>query len=527
MASDILVGGVLSFGTSFGCRYGESDMLKKQVSVGRALLCVALCVIFTALTTYQFSYYYTFARYREDLAEKTAAMQANEYLLAQKEADIAQLRAILTESEERVSDLVSRLVKLTGSETGTAEDCLRLLVGGSLAKKHGATGVDREHLNEEVDAYMKTYASDFVAVAERLLFIDYLYRTHYLGDAPTAEDAQEAIVEAYMAAAGDVYAKYYTPEEYAAYRDHLNATLCGVGAATTITEDGSALLILHVHSKSPAKAAGLQKGDLILAVDGQTVASLGHEGALAAISGEADTSVTLEIARGGETLSYTITRAQVESDAVLYRAYTEGGKKIGYIRILSFGTATAAQLEAAYNDLKTKEGIEALVFDVRDNTGGLLSSIIEVLEFILPTGAPIAHYEFRNPYTQLEAEYAKDDRKIDLPMYVLQNGKTASAAELFCAALGRNGAALLVGETTYGKGRMQTGYRLNDGSYIAVTVAAYAPAAGEGYDGVGVEPNHRVTPDAGYENTLIYMLPEEHDAPLRYALTEAATYIHD
>lgn len=497
-------------------------MLKKQVSVGRALLCVALCVVFTALTTYQFSYYYTFARYREDLAEKTAAMEATEYLLAQKETEIAELRATLAASEERVDTLVARLVKLTGSEDGTAEDCLRLLVGGSLAKKHSATGVPKEHLNEEVDAYMKTYASDYITVAERLLFIDYLYRTHYLGDAPTAAEMQEAVIEGYMAAAGDVYAKYYTPEEYAAYRDHLNSTLCGVGAATTISHDGSALLILHVHSRSPALTAGLQKGDMILSIDGQTVADLGHEGALAAISGEAGTDVTLEIARGTQTLSYTITRAQVESDAVLYRAYTEGGKRIGYIRILTFSAATAAQLKAAYTDLSENEGIEALIFDLRDNTGGLLTSIIEVLEYILPTGAPIVNYEFRNPYTQLEAEYAKDDTAISLPMYVLQNGKTASAAELFCSALQANGVATLIGETTYGKGKMQSGYRMSDGSYIAVTVARYAPAEGEHYDGVGVEPDHTVPPAEGYADTLIYLLPEEHDAPLRYALAHAA-----
>ena len=109
-------------------------------------------------------------------------------------------------------------------------------------------------------------------------------------------------------------------------------------------------------------------------------------------------------------------------------------------------------------------------------------------------------------------------------MYVLQNGKTASAAELFCSALGVNRAACLIGETTYGKGRMQTGYRLNDGSYIAVTVAAYAPVEGGNYDGVGVAPHHTVTPDGGYEDTLIYLLPEEHDAPLRYALNTAADY---
>ena len=188
---------------------------------------------------------------------------------------------------------------------------------------------------------------------------------------------------------------------------------------------------------------------------------------------------------------------------------------------MNFTAATARRLQAAYTDLKENEGVEALVFDVRDNTGGLLSSIIEVLDFILPKGTPLVRYEFRNPYTQKDAEYAESEHCIEMPMYVLQNGNTASAAELFAATLRDSGVATLIGETTYGKGQMQTGWRMNDGSYIAVSVAYYSAPVSGNYEGVGVAPDLLRQPVAGYEDALIYLLPEDKDIPLQTALAAA------
>ena len=512
-------------------------MFKKQVSVGRALLCVLLCVVFTAVTTYQFVYYTVFSSYRQELADKTASMQANENamtqlrnelaetiaakdaLLAQREAE---LTAALNAAEDKVRALTSRIVQLAGKSDATPEECLRFLVGKSLAKKHSATGVSKEHLNEEVDAYMDNYADNYLAIVERLLFVDYLYRFHYVGDAPSADEMQEAILEGYIAAAGDVYAKYFTPEEYEKYRNQLNSTVYGVGTVTTPSPDGKAIVVLHAHSGSPAAKAGLQTGDLITAVGGISVADIGYNAALALVGGEEGTKVTLSVHRGNNSFFVTLSREKVESDVVIYRSYEENGKRIGYIRIVNFTAATARRLQAAYTDLKDNHGVEALVFDVRDNTGGLLSSIIEVLDFILPKGTPLLRYDFKNPNAQMEPEYAKSEHFINMPMYVLQNGNTASAAELFAATLSDSGVATLIGETTYGKGQLQTGYRMPDGSYIAVSVAHYSAPVSGNYEGVGIEPDLPCTPAAGYEDALIYLLPIDKDIPLQTALAAAA-----
>ena len=369
---------------------------------------------------------------------------------------------------------------------------------------------------------MDNYADNYLAIVERLLFVDYLYRLHYVGDAPSADEMQEAILEGYIAAAGDVYAKYFTPEEYEKYRNQLNSTVYGVGTVTTPSPDGKAIVVLHAHSGSPAAKAGLQTGDLITAVGGISVADIGYNAALALVGGEEGTKVTLSVHRGNNSFFVTLSREKVESDVVIYRSYEENGKRIGYIRIVNFTAATARRLQAAYADLKDNHGVEALVFDVRDNTGGLLSSIIEVLDFILPKGTPLLRYDFKNPNAQMEPEYAKSEHFINMPMYVLQNGNTASAAELFAATLSDSGVATLIGETTYGKGQLQTGYRMPDGSYIAVSVAHYSAPVSGNYEGVGIEPDLPCTPAAGYEDALIYLLPIDKDIPLQTALAAAA-----
>lgn len=496
-------------------------MQNKQVSLGRAILCVILCAAFAAITTFQFAYYAAYTDYQKELSELSASITDTWFLYQEEKEKNATLTAALAQKTAEAEALAGKLSALTGkSDGGTPEDCLRHLVRSYLEKRHGSTAVPSEYLDKEVDAYMQKHAGDFLAVVERLLFVDYLYRTHYAGDAPNAEDMQEAILEGYIAAAGDVYASYYTPEEFEAYRDRLQSVLCGIGIVTSADKSERFVPVLHVHSHSPAKEAGLQAGDRIIEVDGRPVSELGHEKAVAAISGKEGTSVTVKVERGIFEYTYTMTRRTVNADAVICRSYTENGKKIGYIRLLTFSSDLPRQLKEAYAILQ-KEGIEALIFDVRDNTGGLLSAIVEVLDFILPKGTPLVSYEYKNPYTQKADQFAESEHSIDLPMYVLQNGKTASAAELFSAVMQDH--ATLIGETTFGKGQMQTGYRMEDGSYIAVTVARYAPYGRENYDGVGVPAEVEEDPPSDYADVLIYLLPESKDRPLKTALAMAGS----
>ena len=158
---------------------------------------------------------------------------------------------------------------------------------------------------------------------------------------------------------------------------------------------------------------------------------------------------------------------------------------------------------------------------MRDNGGGLLTSILNVLDWLLPKGTPLASYEFKNENNARPMHVAESEHTVSLPMYVLQNGNTASAAELFCSVLGKNGATL-IGTETYGKGTMQTGYLLENGAYVTVSVALYAPGDGENYEGVGVLPTVSASPEGIWAQASIWKLPHEQDVPLKTALQKIA-----
>lgn len=499
----------------------------KRVPLGRAVLCVVLCVLFASLTTYQFCFYSIFSNHKRQLSDTVGAIkEQHDLLIASRDAQITELSARLAAAETelasltvQVDALTERLVALTGSTEGTAEDCLRLLLAGAISRQSTAAGASRPaYVQQEVEAYMQAYADSFVSIAERLLFVDFLYRTNYAGRPPSAEKAEEAMLEGYISAAGDVYATYYTPEEYIAFSDQMNASIrCGIGVVSMEAPDAAAILVLHVHTDSPAMEAGVQVGDRITAIDGRLVADVGYEDAIALVAGEPNTAVTLTVQRGGAELALTATRRAVTADVLIARTYCGSEKKIGYIRLLSFNNRTADSLEAILARMQQEE-IDSLIFDVRDNTGGSLSSILDVLDLILPAGKLLISYEYENEHNAREAHYSKTDAAVELPIVVLQNRRTASAAELFCAALRDHGYATLIGETTYGKGTMQTGYPLSNGAYIKVTVAGYLPPSGKSYHGFGIEPQIEAPLDPAYVEVPIYVLPFEQDAPLQAAL---------
>ena len=510
--------------------------MSEPVTKARAILCVILCVAFTALTVFQFGYHGALAWYRVELAEKTneiknerdetvkdllgqIADKDNQItnLLAQIDAKDARIAAITA----RADALAARLVSLTGSETGTAEDCLRLLIASALReqdKKVGTT-VNESRIAAQVEAYMNTYAADALAVAEQLLFLDYLYRSNYIGEIDT-EVAADAMARAYINAANDIYGVYYNPEEYQEYLRKLNSSVCGIGCIVGTADRDTAIEILYTHSKSSALAAGLRVGDLIRSVNGKTVAELGYTEACSRISGEAGSRVTLTVERGGATLTFTVERVESEADVVIARTYIENGVKIGYIRILNFTALTGTQFANAVRTAE-QEGVEAFVFDVRENPGGLLSSILEVLEYILPKDTPLVSYDYKNQNNALSTRYDKTEQAMTKPIYVLQNQTTASAAELFAAVLGDNGATL-IGTATFGKGTMQAGYKLTNGSYVTVSVARYAPGLGENYEGVGVLPDVEAMPEGIFRDASIWKLPYEEDVTLQAALSLAS-----
>lgn len=347
------------------------------------------------------------------------------------------------------------------------------------------------------------------AMYEKLDEIDQIFRQNYLFDLDE-EELQTAIAQGYVEGTGDRYAAYLTQDQSENRTTKYEGKSYGIGVSCTQFPDSQALYVTLVHEGSPAEAAGVQAGDVILAVNGVMAEEVGYSQAVALIQGEEDTTCTLTVSRAEETLELSANRAEYTSTTVTSHMIDD----IGLVRIYSFAANTEEQFKTAYHSL-TGQGATALVIDLRNNLGGTLESTESILDFLLPEG---------NLYTTVykdgrEEEHPSDANCVSLPMAVLVNGNSASASELFAGAMQDFGAAKLVGTKTYGKGVMQNTYTLKDKSSVVLTFAYFNLPNGENYDGVGITPNVEVTLDEE-QTKHFYQLTDEEDPQLQEALLQ-------
>ena len=336
----------------------------------------------------------------------------------------------------------------------------------------------------------------------KLAEIDKLVRSNFLGDIDE-EALKDSIADGYIKGLGDPYSVYMTQEEYRQYQQRNAGELIGIGVSAMLDNSGY-LLVTAVSSGSPAEAAGLQKDDLLIKIDGKDVLAMGYDAASEAIEGEDGTVVSLVYRRAGEETTVDITRKRVKDSGVVYRVM-DGG--IGYVKLGGFNATTPSDFKYAVEDL-ISQNVSGLVFDVRGNSGGLVSSVAEILDYLLPAGDLISQTNHKRETTVL---YTSDADFIDLPMMCLIDGDTASAGELFACDLRDFRAAELVGVTTYGKGVLQTAFPLEDGSAISATTAYYNPHSGVNFQGVGVKPDYEVTLTAEQKQNLASL--DEHTDP--------------
>ena len=362
-------------------------------------------------------------------------------------------------------------------------------------------------------------------------------------DLPEKGDLTETMIETAISAMGDRYGTFFTDAEYAAYSGDLAGNFVGIGVTLQKDADGNALVVL-VHAGSPAEESGLAAGDALVSVDGVRFAD-GYDEAFDSIVGEAGSTVEIGYLRGGEPATVTVTRGEVVKQTVVSRIEEYGASKIGYVYISGFDGHTFDQFKAAVSELE-EAGVDALLFDVRSNGGGLLSSVGQVLAYLLPDGV-IAYVDYKSDslsdYTisarngavktgnATPVPYCEGGHRIALPAAVLVNGKTASAAELFTAAL-RDYAdpafaesaevepldVTLFGTQTYGKGTVQTTYPLGGGNYLKLTVARYNPPTNVNYDGVGITPDRIVEQTEDEEAISVYLRTKDNDSQLAAAL---------
>ena len=300
-------------------------------------------------------------------------------------------------------------------------------------------------------------------------------------------------IQGMMAAVGDPYTFYYTPEEMARSNENSEGLYHGVGILVQRNKDGY-IEVLRVYPDSPAEAAGVRVNDLITAVDGNVIS--GEDGktyndAVEQIRGDAGTQVELTIERDGKTLELTVTRADVN---VSYADYQIISGDIGYVSIAQF-TGDAAERFAEAIDYFKEQNIAGMVIDLRNNPGGLLTEVIQIADSILPEGEIVYIQDREGRRT----DYYSDADGYDVPLVVLVNDMSASASEILAVAVQTFERGTVVGMTTYGKGIVQSLLTFEeDGAGMQLTTASYYGSDGRSIHGVGVTPDIEVALEADH-----------------------------
>lgn len=339
-----------------------------------------------------------------------------------------------------------------------------------------------------------------------------ILNTYYVDDYST-EKLGDYLAEAAIASTGDRWSYYISAEDYEAYLESNANAYVGIGVTIQLMEESDpGFSIVSITHESPAEDAGLQIGDMIVSVEGQDALELGMTGTQQHVRGEEGTDVTITIERDGQRFDVTITRRVIEVDVVVYEMLESGE---GYIKISNFDTHCARDTIAAIEDLCNR-GATALIFDLRYNPGGMKNELVEVLDYLLPEGPLFRSVNYKG---EEEVDYSDEDC-LDIPMAVIINGDSFSAAEFFAAALQEYEAAVIVGTQTCGKANYQQTFRLSDGSAIAISTGHYQTPNGVTLDGIGVTPDVIVEVDEKTYLDLYYEKVERaDDAQLQAAIS--------
>lgn len=343
--------------------------------------------------------------------------------------------------------------------------------------------------------YRDYFVTDLPEKEELARLTAQVYFDSYANEIDTGnrQDVTTALINAYIDVIGDRYSVYRSPEEYIEYDNNMSGAGHGIGVLVSRLE-GVGMLVEEVYRDSGADRAGILAGDVIVAVGGESVAELGYEAAVEKVKGEADTEVEITLLREESLITLSVLRGPFEIKSV---TYSLDENKIGYVKISSFKDNTYDQFKEAISCFE-ENGAVGIIYDLRGNLGGYLSSVVKILSHIAPSGTEIV--SFSNNYANPKKD--NDSHSMTLPSVVLCDERTASAAELFTAAI-RDFCdfgyfeALTVGERTFGKGIMQSTFKMSDGSTITLTVAYYNSPSGENYHGVGILPDIVVGDEEG------------------------------
>lgn len=331
----------------------------------------------------------------------------------------------------------------------------------------------------------------------------------FIGEADLTKLEDQA-AEAMVKATGDRWSYYISAKDYDAYREQMDNAYVGVGITITPCEDGG-FRIIQVTPGSGAEDAGMQVEDVLVAVEGEDVRESESSHVRELVKGPEGTTVSMTVLRGDEELTMDVQRRKVETP-VAQGQLLQGN--VGYITIENFDTRCAQETIGCIEQLR-EQGADRLLFDVRNNPGGYASELVKVLDYLLPEGE--VFHTLR--YDGEENIDMSDADCLDMPIAVLVNAESYSAAEFFAAALQEYGAAVVVGEKTVGKGYFQNTFRLNDGSAVALSVGKYFTPKGVCLAGVGITPDVECPVDQETASKIYYgTLPSDEDPQIQAAI---------
>ena len=319
--------------------------------------------------------------------------------------------------------------------------------------------------------------------SSKLMALEQLIRERFIGDVDETA-IEDAAASAMVNALGDRWSYYIPADEYAAYMEQMNNAYVGVGVTITLEESGD-IRVIEVVAGGPAEEAGIQVEDLIVKVEGQSVSGMNLNDIGKQIQGEENTTVSITVLRGSEEKTMEVTRRAIRTPVVEAQLLEEN---IGLITIFNFNSNCAVETITAIQELMAR-GAQKLIFDVRNNPGGYAQELVKLLDYLLPEGKLFTTVD----YTGAEHTDMSDASCLELPMAVLVNGNSYSAAEFFAAAMAEYDAAVVVGEKTSGKGYFQSTFRLPDGSAVGLSIGKYYTPKGQSLADVGVTPDVQVS----------------------------------
>lgn len=320
---------------------------------------------------------------------------------------------------------------------------------------------------------------------QKIEYLEKMIDQEYLGEVDNDEMA-EGVYAGLVYGLGDVYSRYYTADEYAQETASTDGAYAGIGVSIQKNKNGG-VQIAECYEGGPGADAGLQTGDVITAINDTDVTDMELSDVVSLIRENKDNTIVLTVFRENEEKSREI--SVDVTDVELPSVFGEMlDKKTGYIQITQFTGVTLQQYKDMFAELKDK-GMERLVIDLRDNPGGLLTSVCDILREILPEGL-IVYTE--DKYGNREEETCDGKHQLDMPLAVLVNENSASASEIFAGAVQDHGVGTIVGTTTYGKGVVQELRQLSDGSAVKLTVSNYYTPNGNSINKVGIKPDVEV-----------------------------------